>query len=262
VEADVLRPAIDAIEQAVKQVNDQLAASRKQQDQLQAFIRELQPIADVDLDISLMQKPRYIHAILGLMPTANLERLQASLSRVPHVLTRLSEDRQNAVVWLTGAQASADILDRAARSAYLNPLDLSEVHEGKPTEIIKSLQARIQNEEHAIAGLEAQLAALATRHRNELQSALWQVRSSRLLADAMSHYGKLRYTYLIVGWIPSANLPVLTRQLKQVSPNIIIEATASRRDGEGAAGAGVAAQPRPAGCFRAAGEQLCQASLR
>jgi V/A-type H+-transporting ATPase subunit I len=49
-----------------------------------------------------------------------------------------------------------------------------------------------------------------------------------MLADAMAHYGKLKFTYLIVGWVPSAKVPALTDQLKKASPNIIIDATPSR----------------------------------
>ena len=141
VELEELQPAADEIAAAVKEVTDELAAAQKNVEQVDAYIRELLPIADIDVDISTLQKPRYIHSILGLMPAANLDRLQTSLTRVPHVLLKLSEDRQSAVVWLTGTQASADILDRAARSAYLNPLELADVHQGKPPEIIKSLQA-------------------------------------------------------------------------------------------------------------------------
>jgi V/A-type H+-transporting ATPase subunit I len=62
---------------------------------------------------------------------------------------------------------------------------------------------------------------------------LWTVRASRLLADAMAHYGKLRYTYLIVGWIPSSSLPALRQQLKRASKEIIIEATAARHGAQG-----------------------------
>ena len=233
VELEAIQPIVGQTEQAIKRVSEELAASRKRKEQLESYARELQPLVDVDLDISMMQNPRYIHAILGLMPAANLERLQTSLARVPHVLTKVGEDQQNAVVWLTGAKASADVLDRAARSAYLSPLEISEVHQGKPTDIMQTLHTGIAAEHDKSAALESDLAELRQRHGADLQAALWKVRSSRLLADAMSRYGKLRYTYLIVGWIPSASLATLTKQLKEVSQSLIIEATPSSRAGDG-----------------------------
>jgi len=228
-ELDTVRPVVDQISQDVKLVSDEKAAGQKNLEQLQAYVHELEPIADVDLDISVLQKPRYIHSILGMLPVSNLERLQTSLSRVPHVLLKLSEDRQNAVVWLTGAQGGADILDRAARSAYLNPLELADVHEGKPPEIIRGLKAGIEDQQRKLHDLDAKLRQLLSRFAQQLQTLLWDIRTSRMLAEAMAHFGKLRYTYLIVGWAPSANIPDLTNQLKQVSSNIIIEATPSRR---------------------------------
>jgi len=228
-----IRPLMEEIEQAVKNATSQLVSSQKRLEQLQENINELEPVADFDLDLGMLRDPRYIHSILGTMPVSNLERLQTSLTRTPSVLLTLREDRKNAVVWLTGASGNADILDRAARSAYLNPFDFKGTHEGTPSEIIKSLNAEIVNTRQQIEKQKDEIAQLRTTYAGQLQSLLWNVRTSRMLADAMAHYGKLKYTYLIVGWIPSSKLASLSEQLKRASKNIIIETTPSKRGSSG-----------------------------
>lgn len=225
IEIDAVHPQINRIEGEVKDINDQLLSKQNKLEQLQNYIKQLEPISDINLDISVLRNPRYIHSTLGNMPVANIERLETSLSRIPYVLLILRKEQDNAIVWLTGAQLNADILERAARSAYLNPLELSESFEGAPSEIIKSLGEEIQNTQKDIEKLEEKLSQLHETYKQQLQTLLWRMRYSRLLADAMARYGRLRYTYLIVGWTPSAKIESLTQQLKGISKNILIETT-------------------------------------
>jgi len=225
IEIDAVHPQINRIEGEVKDINDQLLSKQNKLEQLQNYIKQLEPISDINLDISVLRNPRYIHSTLGNMPVANIERLETSLSRIPYVLLILRKEQDNAIVWLTGAQLNADILERAARSAYLNPLELSESFEGAPSEIIKSLGEEIENTQKDIEKLEEKLSQLHDTYKQQLQTLLWRMRYSRLLADAMARYGRLRYTYLIVGWTPSAKIESLTQQLKGISKNILIETT-------------------------------------
>ncbi len=229
VELESVRPLVEQIEQAVKDATGDLVSNQKKLAQLQDYIRELEPVADVNLDMNVLRNPRYIHSILGIMPAANIERLETSLARTPFALVTLREEGNNAVVWLTGSQNNADVLDRAARSAYLNPFDFSSVHEGTPAEIIKSLNADIATAKEQIEKQNVVTEKLRATYQQQLQTSLWSIRTSRLLADAMAHFGKLKYTYLIVGWIPSASLATLSQKLKQVSSNIIIDSTPSQR---------------------------------
>ncbi len=228
-EVDAARQAMDAIEQEVRQVNTRLSDNRKKVERLQNEIHQLEPIADADFDVSFLHDARHLFTTLGVVPLNNLSRMETSLSRVPNVLTTLRRDRQSAVVLLVGARQNADILDRAARSAYLNPIDLPAEAKGTPAEVIRSLHESIRQTEKEIEQDTKELVRLRDDHQQELQKLLWQVRIDRMLADAMAHYGKLRYTYLIVGWIPTSRLESLRSQLKQISSDIIIETTTTER---------------------------------
>ena len=149
VETDSIRPLVEEIERDVKQFTEQLSAEHKKQEQLEATIRQLEPVADIDLDISKIGQSRYLFSILGIMPVANMERLQTSLSRLPFVFLPLRQDQREAVVWLAGMCTNADILERAARSAYLNPLSLPEGYAGTPAEVIKTLKKDVEASQKA-----------------------------------------------------------------------------------------------------------------
>jgi len=113
-------------------------------EQLEGTVRQLEPVVDIDFDISSLRDSHILYSTLGTMPAANVDRLQTSLARVPHVFLTLRDDPKNPVVWLTGSQANKDVLERATRSAYLNPISLPEDYAGTPQEIIKYLQNEIE----------------------------------------------------------------------------------------------------------------------
>jgi len=82
-----------------------------------------------------------------------------------------------------------------------------------------------------IFDLETKLGKLAGTHERELQRLLWDVHISRVMADAIVRFGQLRHTYVVVGWVPTANLENLTLKLKQASKEILIEALPTSRSG-------------------------------
>jgi V/A-type H+-transporting ATPase subunit I len=153
-----------------------------------------------------------------------VSRLESSLGRVPHAFFTLREDPQKPLVWLLGPRSHSDVIDRAARSAYLTPLSLPEEFEGTPAEVTKSLTKAIEESKRKIEALEGELGKLARTHQAELRSLLWDVHISRLTADAMARFGQLRHTYVVVGWVPASELETLKKRLKQASKEILIEA--------------------------------------
>ena len=75
-ELDTVRPQVDTIEQDVKKITEQLTADNKQSEQLDSTLRQLEAVADIDLDISSLHDQRYVYSKLGTIPAANVERLQ------------------------------------------------------------------------------------------------------------------------------------------------------------------------------------------
>ena len=222
-ELDPLKAGVDRIEADVKQVNDQLSVEKKRLEQLESQLHQLEPIANTNVDVGALRKSNYLHSVLGIIPAENVSRLETSLSRVPHAFFTLREDPKRPVVWLLGPRSNADIIDRAVKSAYLNPLSLPEDFTGTPSEINETLRKEIEATKRKISELEGALGNLAGTHQKELYSLLWDIHVSRRISDAIARFGQLRHTYVVVGWVPSTALDALTQRLKQASPEILIE---------------------------------------
>jgi V/A-type H+-transporting ATPase subunit I len=228
-EIDSVRPVLEQIEQEVKHITDQLSDERKKKEQFENTLHQLEPLAEIDLDVSSLHDSHFLISILGTMPVEHVERLQTSLSRIPFVFLPLREDNQKAVVWLAGAQNNKDILERAARSAYLTPFSLPDGYQGTPAEIIKLLNGNIQDAEKNISALDKEITRLQQTHCQKLQPMLWDTRASRMMADAIVRYGRLQRTYLIVGWVASSRLEYLSQKIGQISKESLIETFPAKR---------------------------------
>jgi V/A-type H+-transporting ATPase subunit I len=224
-DVEAVRPAAERLERQVQEVVGDLEDERKRQEQLQSYIQQLEPLKQVAVPVNLLRHPHYVFSTLGVIPVDHLARLETSLAHVPFILVTLWKDNQRAVVVLAGMQQHADVLERAARSAYLNPLNLPEEYQGTPQQIIDALEAEIARICQHAAEREGAICELRAQRQEQLQTLLWRVRTGRLLADALSRVGRLRYTCLMVGWVPKARLDVLTRQLKRVSDDVLVETT-------------------------------------
>ena len=231
VDLDAIRPRVEQIEDEVKGTNDQLNAEKKRLEQLESQLHQLEPIADVNVEVSGLRNSNFLHSILGVLPAANVSRLQTSLGRVPHVFFTLREDSQKPVVWLLGPRSNADIIERAAKSAYLNPLALPEEFSGTPAQITAAIRKAIDASRQKISELTSRLSKLAGDHQTELHELYWDVHVSRMMADAIVRFGQLRHTYVVVGWVPTENLESLTTRLKQASPEVLIETIPTERSG-------------------------------
>ncbi|MEW6030019.1 MAG: V-type ATP synthase subunit I [Chloroflexota bacterium] len=231
VELDAVRPVVDRLEEEVKKTSDELVGEKKRLEQLESTLHQLEPVAEVEINISALRKSNYLYSVLGLIPAANVDRLKTSLARVPYVFLVLRPDSQKPVVWLAGPRGNSDVLDRATRSAYLNPLVLPEEYDGTPAEVIKSLRDEMEKTRQRISELQTVLAQFGESRKEQLRNLLWEVHASRLLAEAIVRFGQLRHTYVIVGWVPADDLETLTQRLKYVSKEILIEALPISRTG-------------------------------
>ena len=231
IDYDTLRAAVDRVDEDVKGTGDQLMSEKKRLELLESQLRQLEPIAHVNYEVGALRKSSYMHSILGVIEADKVERLETSLGRVPHVFFTLKDDPKKPIVWLLGPRSASDNLERAAKSAFLNPLSLPEELNGTPEQITVTLKQDAEATRQKIAELEVTLIKLAGKYKDELEKLLWDVHISRVIADTIVRFGQLRRTYVVLGWVPTINLDDLRMRLKQASPEILIEAIPTSRTG-------------------------------
>ena len=199
---------------------------------LQSYITHLAPLAELDVDLGTLRNMRYTYVLPGTVPLANVERLRSSLEHIPFVLVELQRMAHLATVVLFGLQSDADILDRASRSAYLNPLRPPETYRGTPAEALAALQSSIERAKRHIAEFQATLQRLRSIRIDHLRHLLWRVRASRKLSETIASFGRLHYTYLVNGWVPASKVALLEQMVASVSDQVMIEVSSPRREEE------------------------------
>jgi V/A-type H+-transporting ATPase subunit I len=223
IEPDEAALDVEHLEQETLTCVRELDEQKQHLAQLQRYINQLQPVAELNADLDTVRNLRYLFAILGTIPIANLERLRSSLEHVPFKLVTLRRDEYLATVVLFGTKRDTEILTRAARSAYLNPLNLPEAYRGTPAEAIEALQVGIKRAQEHVDELQAKIDRLHEARIDHLRLLLWRVRASHTLAQTIAHYGRLRYTYVVEGWTPTVKIPILQERIKRISDEVLIE---------------------------------------
>jgi len=219
---------VEHLEQEAQAPVQELEEEQRRLAQLQREVSQLEPIVGLGIDLSILRGTHYTFVMLGTMPVTNIERLQSSLEHIPLVLITLRSAEHLATVVLFGMQRDADVLNRAARSAYLNPIKPPETYRGTPAEAIAALQAGIERTRHHIEERQATIEHLREMRIRHLHHLLWRVRASRTLVETIARYGRLRYTYLVAGWVPASQVPMLEQKVKQASAQVTIEVNSPR----------------------------------
>jgi len=229
-----MQAGVERIEGGVKEAVDQMTAEKKNLEQLESQLQQLQPIADLDYEIGALRNSRYMYSIAGVMPADQVSRLETSLARIPYTFFELREDPKKPLVWLLGPRSNSDVIDRAARSSFLTPLTLPDEFNGTPAQVVKQLSTAIDDSKRKIAELDRVLANLANTHKKDLYELWRDVHANRVMAEAIARFGQLRHTYIVVGWVPSTDVDALAQQLKKVSKEILVEVIPAGRTGHNA----------------------------
>ena len=222
---------IEHLEQEAQAPIQELDQEQHKLTELQQYLGQLKPIASLDVDLDTLRNLRYTLVLLGTIPLDNLERFRTSLENVPYVLVTLRRDEYLATVALIGARRDADILKRAARSAYLNPLSLpDEKYRGTPAEAIAALQSGIQRKRQHVAEAQANIEHLREMRIKHLRHLVWRVRASRKLVETIAHYGRMDYSYVVAGWVPASQARALEQKIGQVSNQTTIQVSTPREE--------------------------------
>ena len=229
---EVAQRDVEHLEQEAQIYVEQLQEEQAHLVDLQQYVRQLRPIADLDVDLDTLHNLEYTFILPGTMPIDNLERFRTSLEHIPFVLITLDRDRYLATVALFGARRDAEILERAARSAYLNPIHIPTEYRGTPAEVLEAIGVGIQRTRERIAELKSKIHQLHEMRIKHLRYLLWRVRASRKLVETIAGYDHLRYTYLVNGWVPAKQVETLRSGIAGVSQKTLLESSTPIRQGQ------------------------------
>ena len=129
--------------------------------------------------------------MFGFIPKSNIERLKTSLEPIPSTLVVFGEKDTLAAVGLFGLMRDTDILRRAARSAYLNPITVPSDYRGTPREILTSLHFSIERATKRIVTYQEEVHVLQETRIRRMRHLQWRLRVSLHLTRIISGFRKM-----------------------------------------------------------------------
>ena len=92
-----------------------------------------------------------------------------------------------------------------------------------------ALRLGIERTRQHLDEYQADIERLRSAHEQHLRSLLWRIRARHTLVKTIISYQRMRYVYLVTGWVPAAQVPALEQQVKQASDKTLIEVSSASR---------------------------------
>jgi V/A-type H+-transporting ATPase subunit I len=169
---------------------------------LRHLVREMRILSPLEIQVEAIRRPRFLHWIVGTMPRENLDTLRLILFRVPFVIVPVGQEDDRVLVVAATDMEHREVLERAMRGAFLDPLPLPEGIGGVPAEVLPELQKRLEESESKLTELEQQREELESRWRHRLLALWWRVSGSLRVARAINGFDRKEDTYFVSGWVP------------------------------------------------------------
>jgi V/A-type H+-transporting ATPase subunit I len=201
---DHLRSQVSPVLQQVQEISEKLT-------KLEEYQQNLELVGPAGVVPGTLAGLRFAYLVPGWLPRENLLRLEQALEHLHHALIPLVSQETRVLVLVAGLGTDQEILDRALKGAFFEPLSLPAAAAGSLDEVLADLKKQIQ----ALQASQQQVASQRTRLRDQIGPELVRIRNridlTRTLLRARVLFGKVDRSYLVSGWIP-ANL---VNQLKE-----------------------------------------------
>jgi len=205
-----------ALAEQAQQLRQRLREATDRGTQTENLSRNVRALAPLGLPLDQLRGLRYVYLTSGLLPERNLPRLHESLARVPHVIVPTGKAGSDGRILIAALclRHERDVLERAARSAQLETVELPVRLSGTPEEILAQLQTQLDAQRAARAVLETERRESGEHLAGETRSLRALVERERLLVDAQRHMAHSERTALITGWVPAVLAGELDRAVR------------------------------------------------
>ncbi len=165
-------------------------------------LERLRLLEPADLDFDRLSALHYAVWTAGLLPEENLDRLEESLSDVYHVLVPVQKKEGRFVLVAMALEDDREVLGRALKSGFLEPLDLPSDLAGPVSANIGRLAGQLRDLEDRLALLDQQRQALAEEYGEALLEAREKAILCSQLLRAQEKFGAIDHSFIITGWMP------------------------------------------------------------
>ncbi|NIA09790.1 MAG: hypothetical protein GWP10_08680, partial [Nitrospiraceae bacterium] len=190
----------------------------------ESLIARLQLLAPLKIDLGRLHDLRYVTWRAGLIPEENLNKLEQSLVDTHHALIPVGRKERRVVLVAMSLKEDKEILLRALKSAFWDPLELPPGIHGTIEEALDRLTTELEHLKSELSDLDSEGAELTKKYGARLKYLREEILLARQLLKAQAEFGQIDHTYLLTGWIPVALFEQLKEQiLKATSRKALVD---------------------------------------
>ena len=209
--------ALNQIEQAVEDWQQRRSAATEELERVHLTLEQLRLLAPLDVPVERLAHFERLHLAIGVMPTANLARLETSLFRIPFVMIPAFANGARTLVFAATTQENQPILDRALRSAFFEPVPLPAHIQGVPEQAIAALEQQVVALRQCLQSLDTERRQLGATWSTPLLELRSRARMGCVLAETIGRFSHQGEIYLVAGWVPAAALEQVVDAVQAVT---------------------------------------------
>ncbi len=168
----------------------------------QALLDRLKLLEPAELDFDRLGPLKYATWMTGLIPEENLDRLEESLSDVYHALIPVFRKAGKVVLFAMSLRDDEDVLHRALKSAFWDPIELPGDLKGTIYEVTRRTSKALEGLRIKLSELDQQRKVLGERYGAQLLETREIILLCSQLLRAQKKFGAIDHTYIITGWLP------------------------------------------------------------
>jgi V/A-type H+-transporting ATPase subunit I len=198
------------VEAQLKQIKaelEELSARSEEYTRAMPFLRKLQGF---DFDLSHLMPSRYFFAAAGELPTPSLRRLEEDES----LLVFSQRGEESSVVVVGGLREEEERIRALLKECGFQEYELSGIS-GRPAELLEKYTAELRALDERRIELTDELQKYAARYEHWLLVIKELLEIEKERAEVLAILGRTERTYVLEGYIPEKNVPVLNNILKK-----------------------------------------------
>lgn len=204
-------------ENEVEQWSDRRQDAERRHEHLRLLRESVRQLVPLEVSVERLRKLEYLYLSVGTMRATNLADLEVALFRIPFVIMPVHEHNNQMLIFAASAQEHGAILERALRSAYIEPLELPDELSGSPEDVLAELKIRIDEAEQHLTQLDGEREQLARKYGDQLLSLWHRARSNAAMTETMGQFGRHGEVYLLTGWVPEPELDGVIEQIRETT---------------------------------------------
>ncbi len=227
---EIIDEKLDALLRQVREEETTRDQYEKEMDRLREIRRRIDETSVVDFPLENRDAYSYLAVETGRVTDENLEILKKRLEGVLHVLTPLNSlGGMTTLIVITLRRDKAKLEQALAESAF-ERLDYEHAGPAVSPEVLKDADRQIEGYESKLAEAQSRLDEIGQKQDDFLRRELFRVRREVLKQQILKYFRKTEHTFLLSGWLPSANLQAMVVELKRATKNrCVIETTLAEK---------------------------------